>query len=48
MSRWSTDPDELGAEIAYALHEGIDVIEHLKRKHQAEGWNGPSNDGGRA
>jgi len=45
MSRWTTDSDELGAEIAYALGEDLDPIEHLKRQHRAAGWNGPNESG---
>ncbi|WP_179204593.1 hypothetical protein [Halobacterium hubeiense] len=41
MSRWNTPSDELGAEIAYALGEDLDVIEYLKQQHHAAGWNGP-------
>lgn len=44
MSRWNTDADELGAELAYALSEDLDPIEYLKQRHRAQGWNGPREE----
>jgi len=37
MSRWSND-EEVRAEIAYAIGEDLDVLEHLKQRHKAQGW----------
>jgi hypothetical protein len=38
MSRWNRDPDEIRLDIAYATGEGLDVIEHLRGRHEAAGW----------
>lgn len=40
MSKWSRSPEATKADIAYAVGEDIDVIEHLKQQHHARGWNG--------
>ena len=38
MSKWSRDPEETRADIAYAFGEGLDPIEYLKQQHEARGW----------
>ena len=38
MSRWNREPDEIRTDIAYAVGEDLDVVEHLRDRHHAEGW----------
>lgn len=43
MSRWNRDPDAIRMDIAYAAGEDLDVLEHLRQRHRAEGWNEGEN-----
>lgn len=43
MSKW-TDSRDRGADIAYALTEDLDVLEHLKRVHESEDWTPGGED----
>lgn len=36
MSRCGRDPDEIRLEIAYAIGEGRDPVEHIRRQKRAE------------
>jgi hypothetical protein len=40
MSRWNRDPDEIRADIAYAVGEDLDIVEYLRQHHRAAGWSG--------
>lgn len=40
MSRYGRDTDEIDLDIAYAVGEGMDVLEYLREQHHVRGWNG--------
>jgi hypothetical protein len=40
MSRYGRSREEIDLDIAYAVGEGMDVVEYLRQQHRARGWNG--------
>jgi len=44
MSKWGRSDEERALEIAYAIGNGIDPIEHLQHLTRARGWTDGEND----
>ena len=44
MGRYGRSDDERRLELAYAIGEGIDPIEHFAQLSRARGWTGPDDE----